>query len=60
MKNGFITETQREESMGTARLGFYVVGSAEYSCCEAYAVYLVGPGRCYLLSAVETERNHQW
>ena len=46
--------------MKTARLYFYVVGSAEYSRCEGYAVYLVGPGRCYLLWAAETERNHHW
>ena len=32
--------------MGTAWSCFYVVGSAEYSRCEGYAVYLVGPGRC--------------
>ncbi|GJQ81480.1 hypothetical protein Trydic_g14635 [Trypoxylus dichotomus] len=35
IKNGFITATQRKESHG--------------DCCEGYAVYLVGPGRCYLL-----------
>ena len=38
----------------------YVVGSAEYSRCEGYAVYLVGSGRCCLLWAAETERNHHW
>ena len=46
--------------MGAARSCFYVVGSAKYSRCEDYAVYLVVPGRCYLLWAVETERNHHW
>ncbi|GJQ80843.1 hypothetical protein Trydic_g9429 [Trypoxylus dichotomus] len=46
--------------MGTARSYLYVVSSAEYSPCEGYAVYLVGPDRCYLLWAVETERNHHW
>ena len=46
--------------MRTARSCFYVVGSVEYSRCEGYAVYLVGPGRYYLLWAVETEWNHHW
>ena len=46
--------------MGTTRSCLYVVGSAEYSRCEGYVVYLVGPGRSYLLGSVVTERNHQW
>ena len=39
----------KRKVMGTARSCFYVVSSAEYSRCEGYAVYLVGPDRCYLL-----------
>ena len=46
--------------MGSARSCFYIIGSVEYSRCEGYAVYLVGLGRCYLLWAVETERNYHW
>ena len=41
--------------MGTVRLCFYVVDSAEYSRYEGYAVYLVGAGRCYLFWSVKTE-----
>ena len=55
-----LQQHKEKKVMGTARLCFYVVGSAEYSRCEGYAVYLVGPGRCYLLWAVETERNHHY
>ena len=44
-----LQEPKEKEVMGTARLCFYVVGSDEYSRCEGYAVYLVGPGQCYLL-----------
>ena len=53
-----LQKLKEKKVMGAARSCFYVVGSAEYSHCEGYAVYLVGPGRCYLLGAVETERNH--
>ena len=57
MKNGFITATQREKSHGDCRSCYYVVDLADYSRCEGYAVYFVGPGRCYLLGAVETVLN---
>ena len=40
---------KEKKVMGTTRSCFYVVSSAEYSRCESYAVYLVGPDRCYLL-----------
>ena len=40
---------KRRKSWGLPRSCFYVDASAEYSRCEGYAVYLVGPGRCYLL-----------
>ena len=44
-----LQQPKEKKVMGTARSCFYVVGSAEYSCYEGYAVYLVGPGRSYLL-----------
>ena len=59
-KIDLLQQPKEKKVMGTARSYFYVVGSAEYSRCEGYAVYLVGPGRCYLLWAAETERNHHW
>ena len=55
-----LQQPKEKKFMGTVRSCFYIVGSAEYSRCEGYAVYLVGPGRCYLLWAVETEQNHHW
>ena len=60
MKDGFITATKEKKVMGTAGSCFYVIGSVKYSRCEGYAVYLVGPGRCYFLWAIETERNFYW
>ena len=55
-----LQQPKEKKVMGTAGSCFYVVGSAEYSRCEGYAVYLVGRGRCYLLCAVETKRNYHW
>ena len=44
-----LQQPKEKEVMGTARLCFYVVGSGEYSHCDGYAVYLVGPSQFYLL-----------
>ena len=44
--------------MGNAWTCFDVDGQAEYSRCQGYALYLVGPPRCGVLWAVETEWNH--
>ena len=44
-----LQQPKEKKVIVTARLCFYVVGSAEYSRCEGYAVYLVGSGQCYLL-----------
>ena len=55
-----LQQPKEKKVMGTARLFFYVVVSAEYSRCGGYAVYFVGPDRCYLLWAIETEWNHHW
>ena len=52
-----LQQPKEKKVMWTARSYFYVVGSAEYPCCKVCAVYLVGPGRYYLLWAVKTERN---
>ena len=52
-----LQEPKEKKVIGTARSCFYAVGLAEYSRCEGYDVYLVGPGRCYLLWAVETEHG---
>ena len=43
-----LQQPKEKKVMETAQSCFYVVGSAEYSRCEGYAVHLVGPGRCYL------------
>jgi len=50
-----LQQSKEKKVIGTARSRFYVVGSAKYSRCKGYAVYLVGSGRCCLLWAVETE-----
>ena len=55
-----LQQPKENKVMGTAQSCFYVIGSAEYSRCEGYAVYLGRPGPRYLLWAVETERNHHW
>ena len=46
-----LQQPKEKKFIGTARSCLYVVGSAEYSRCEGYAVCLVGSGRCYLLCA---------
>ena len=44
--------------MGNARTCLHVDGQPEYSRCQGYALHLVGPARCSVLWAVETEWNH--
>ena len=44
-----LQQPKEKKVMRTARSCFYIVSSAKYSRCEGYAVYLVGPGQCYLL-----------
>ena len=55
-----LQQPKEKKIMLTARSCFYVVGSAEYSRCKGYVVCLVGPDRCYLLWAIETEGNNHW
>ena len=55
-----LQQPKEKKVTGTARSCLCVVGSVEYSGCIGHAVYLVRPGRCYLLLAVEAERNHHW
>ena len=44
--------------MGNARICFHVDGETEYSRCQGYALHLVGPARCGVIWAIETEWNH--
>ena len=44
--------------MGDSRTCLYVNGQTEYSQSQGYALHMVGPARCGILWAVETEWNH--
>ncbi|GJQ78206.1 hypothetical protein Trydic_g2535 [Trypoxylus dichotomus] len=54
---GSLQQPKEKKVMGTAWSCFYLVGSAEYSRCEDYAMYLEASGRSCLSCAVKPKET---